>query len=739
MIHPNQGKQWKQILFVLILSLSAFSCMNPLAAGGTGTLTVDYSAPLRTIEPTPAVYKTVSYTVKGSGPNGARFDGGSLTATRFTIDSLAAGDWLVTVQGFNAAGHAVAQADVAVRIFGNETSSVAATLNRQAGDGTLDLSINWNLVQEFDAASGTLTTANGTAEMIFMTLNDTKTGARFTALKPAGDYVLNLNLSRNGTSYGSVVETVRIFKDATSAANLTRNASTYFYTYSSAQPVIPVAFDNLATRTVQISGASGKSVFLVKINQLGTQVAANSTGTAASVLEVQPYSSERTLADPEFASLDEPVQRRPHVEAEAWNAQPPRLTVSEVARGSRSLRAAALTTSTSTKDFWVDRSGTWIKVTAKLYASSPNCFLWMPMAYFDSSSTSSSDLLLNQAQLNALATQFDKLYPLMTSLFGYEVGGGSTGDGGRDGYQQVSILLYDVDFDYTAAQAGGTLGFFWGKDDYPQSVLDAAGVSYQSNYAEMFYLDVHFLDRYPGSMYSTLGHEFQHMIHYNQKSYVTPAVTAAGTPTYSSVWFNEMCSLVAEDLLVNPLGITAEDAPSSRLAEFADHYAEAGVTDWLALPNTLKSYASAYAFGGYLLRNYGGAALFGSMVKSNKVDREAISAALSSQGFAQDSFETALSHYGEALVFAQPPAGSQLKSFNKPGTWTVNGLTYTANALDLAAANTGMRVYDLSAGVALRPTGQLLQSKPAWSNLSGNLSIVLTKPADGVSLYLMVK
>ena len=139
----------------------------------------------------------------------------------------------------------------------------------------------------------------------------------------------------------------------------------------------------------------------------------------------------------------------------------------------------------------------------------------------------------------------------------------------------------------------------------------------RSNECEMFYIDSYFLDRYPEFVYSTLAHEFQHMLHFVHKTMINGVS--------STTWFNEMLSMICEDLLSGSdyLNTSDEYSPKSRLTYFNAGYALLGLTEWSS-DYTAYSYANAYAFGAWLTRNYGGAELVKSMASNEYVDLECI-------------------------------------------------------------------------------------------------------------------
>jgi hypothetical protein len=252
----------------------------------------------------------------------------------------------------------------------------------------------------------------------------------------------------------------------------------------------------------------------------------------------------------------------------------------------------------------------------------------------------------------------------------------------------------------------------------------------------MFYLDTHFTDCIPTTMYSTLIHEFQHMIQFNVKT-VEHRMS-------SSTWYNEMLSMVAEDMIGPLIGVPTSDTGhpiKARIPYFLAYHGDSGVTDWVS--DNLKSYASAYAFGAYLARNYGGPALIQSMIGNSSVNIDSVDAALKTQG---SSFDAAMSHYGEALVYSGT-TGS-LGSFNKTASSAINGTTYTFSGFNIwsiaytygSARWSGPRFTAASEGATLRPYGVRVHAENSWLNKTGSLKIQITAPETeylGPNFYVL--
>jgi hypothetical protein len=256
--------------------------------------------------------------------------------------------------------------------------------------------------------------------------------------------------------------------------------------------------------------------------------------------------------------------------------------------------------------------------------------------------------LITQAMVDAMADKFlqagagNDIYEWVTNIYGAEWGAHSSPNLIAPD-SEIHILLYDIDNDNSTT--GGTLGFFWAKDNFKTS-----SVSY-SNARIMFYIDAVLYaepsggwvitDPWPEEIISTLAHEFQHMINFYQKNIVSGA-------SDSDTWMNEMCSLVAEELVADKLGVTG---PSSRLSTF-NLYDDAPLTEWLSGNDALISYAVSYAFGAYLARNYGGAALFQDIVHGGYGDYRDVLTAVNNNGGSGASMLGLLRDWGVAVVLS---------------------------------------------------------------------------------------
>ena len=188
------------------------------------------------------------------------------------------------------------------------------------------------------------------------------------------------------------------------------------------------------------------------------------------------------------------------------------------------------------------------------------------------------------------------------------------------GTNRVNILVYDLAAD--GVTNGTTLtGYFHSKDYFPNgedlakitggAFAYPAGASIMgcSNEGKYLYIDSHYADSNFNLAVSTIIHEFQHLIHWGNK--------VMKTGSLSPNWYNEMLSMMCEDLFCSKLGLTDEDTPLARLPLFNANWYTAGLEyrDGSGL-QLLMSYAYPFAFGDWLMRNFGGRSAASAMASN---------------------------------------------------------------------------------------------------------------------------
>ena len=235
--------------------------------------------------------------------------------------------------------------------------------------------------------------------------------------------------------------------------------------------------------------------------------------------------------------------------------------------------------------------------------------------------------------------KFDEIYPVQIQIFGANKFSDSKWANLLQNYNgKVNILIYDIANDACESQTGGVYGFFHALDFYTDSK------SSNSNKTECINVDSFFFNKDPEGSFQTLFHEFQHL-----ENFVNKVVLSSKKHSVST-WYNEMLSMLSEDIFTDLLGIELENAPANRLNFFNAYYPLGfykwrSESDYFPSGDVYISYANSYAFGAYLLRNFGGIELIKEISQNDFVDEESITKALETLDYDFTFFDVLLNFY----------------------------------------------------------------------------------------------
>lgn len=300
---------------------------------------------------------------------------------------------------------------------------------------------------------------------------------------------------------------------------------------------------------------------------------------------------------------------------------------------------------------------------------------------------------VTQAMVDELADNFLKagsdndIYDWDTNIFGEEWGSDAQEKSSNliAANDEITILLTDIDNDNSPS--GGIVGYFHAKDNYKQSSISG------SNERIMFYADAVMFantddgDFWQKEMYSTLAHEFQHMIHFYQKTVLLDAS--------DDTWINEMLSETTEDLVATkihhtgPRGVVDTDGSAGNSGNTKGRYPLFNENNTLSLTawdNSLADYSKVNAFGTFLTRNYGGAKVLHDIVHNNKEHEDAIMDAVHKYAGAENkTFDDLLTEWGIAVMLSDNDNLAQdLPTYNT-GDFTED--TYNQSRYDLGSIN----------------------------------------------------
>lgn len=162
-------------------------------------------------------------------------------------------------------------------------------------------------------------------------------------------------------------------------------------------------------------------------------------------------------------------------------------------------------------------TGSNYEITATLRATGDQCLVYVENAELDA---------VDSKMAEAVASEFDaNIYSTIRNAFGAE--------SDVDGNGKIILLLLDIR-DGATATSGYVAGYFDPTNLYDKSVYPA------SNEADMISLDLNPGVAGSAGFYSTIAHEFQHMINF--------WTTVSADGTQQDVWINEGLSSAAEYL-----------------------------------------------------------------------------------------------------------------------------------------------------------------------------------------------
>ena len=316
---------------------------------------------------------------------------------------------------------------------------------------------------------------------------------------------------------------------------------------------------------------------------------------------------------------------------------------------------------------------------------------------------------INSDMVLALANRFLKdgldndIYDWVTNILGPEWG--------NTGYNnliasnnEITILLSDIIDEYgDNIDDGGAVGYFTNLHNF------TADFDENSNERIMFVVDAVMYanpsnegyapdgtswstaDYWPKIVFSTLAHEFQHMVHFYQKT----VLRAGGRNT--EAWINEMCSMLIEDFLADKMGVegprgvapadpTAGPAGNEdgRIPFFNKHlFRSVIVKDNAAF--YLEDYSTAYALGAWLARNYGGVDFLRNVALSDNTDKTAIEQAVRDFTGGEETFERLLERWGAAIFLSNKTEAPPLYRYNSGGWFSSSseGNSYNLGSINL--------------------------------------------------------
>ena len=556
---------------------------------------------------------------------------------------------------------------------------------------------------------------------------------------------------------------------STSGTTTTSSSSTTV-TYSEDSNIFEISS---SVSSVTIEGlSSGKTIYLTKTNPTSSAISSSYTRyvTGASGISLSSgditssSSSSGSSSSPTFPGTSGPrhcislslADALPQIEESSSRSATSSITKVTPASYTQSDVGSA------TRSIYIDQDSdisTFKAETATLRALGEYCYVWVVSDNWTSSSASGEKI--NSEIAEKIASNFDSMYLKIRNVFGEESNYLSsntslTSQIAMSDYSEtgeiVNIVIYDIGKDYSNnTNSGSVVGYFYAKDYFYLS--NPSSVYKYSNKGKYFYVDAYFAVAYTSTVYSTLAHEFQHMIDFGVKS--------MENKLSSSTSWNEMKSMLCEDIMYETLceldsDFSEDDSPVSRLPLFNRHYYDVGLEYKESSPEVYYSYSNNYAFGAWLVRNNGGISLLHEIATNAYTDEKSLLNALSTTEASSTTMEDLLKNYTIACVLSKENSGFATSLTDS--LLTLNGYSYSLNAIDLwnlasALPETysecksstsyykfdGPALYGYNSQVTLRPYGITLQKVGIATSDTVTINFNTSSISTSQKVYLVVE
>ncbi|WP_443738249.1 M30 family zinc metallopeptidase [Treponema sp.] len=494
--------------------------------------------------------------------------------------------------------------------------------------------------------------------------------------------------------------------------------------------------------TVNISNAtSGKTLYFVRRNTGSQTISSTNTRTLTAASQRQSSSTSR-----DFLELDEELPNLQKGFAGCFI--PEQIDLKNYASSARlasvSSEPAISAKVGETKNIYVDNNtdiSNFVQKSATLRAVGTYCYVWVVDDFYSSTAAENK---VDSAIAQKYADAFGKMYPMITNVFGKESDKiyyykwrnmenySSTGT-------KINIVVYDIGNDYSLFenQQCGIIGYFYAKDYFFNYSKD--GVT--SNNGKYFYIDSGYANSNFDTTISTLAHEFQHMVNYNQKTVLKDLD--------SGKWYNEMLSMLCEDMMQEYLEIKDEDSPKARTKVFNEYYYYSGISEYNS-KKQICSYATAFSFGSFIARNFGGAELVQKISQNSYVDNDSITNAVNSLNGTKYTYDDLFEKYLLSLF------GNSTYTHNKDARCTLkynfgdnnsNPYEYPMTAYNIFKYSFSVKgkkyygpaifKYDAKSVELRAENGILIHRIGTFS--SSSLSVSFSSGTDSEKIYLIIR
>ncbi len=209
------------IVLACIMSLSFTGCGKSSEKQGAGglLLKMSQSSGKKTLLPDISM-DIVSYEITGSGPGSETFTTTITSGFQAVIDHLLPGSWTVSVNARNIDTTIIGTGSAAVTVIAGATATAEITVSPIDGDGTLDLTLQWNFTSiATPVIEAQLVPTEGSTQTLHFTVSGSGNTATHSSSVPSGYYTLVVKLLDGEALASGSVEVVRVVDSETTAGN----------------------------------------------------------------------------------------------------------------------------------------------------------------------------------------------------------------------------------------------------------------------------------------------------------------------------------------------------------------------------------------------------------------------------------------------------------------------------------------------------------------------------------------
>ena len=399
----------------------------------------------------------------------------------------------------------------------------------------------------------------------------------------------------------------------------------------------------------------------------------------------------------------------------------------------------------------------YVKKTAKLYAKTDNVYCWVIEDDKNPWISTTERGEVTDALADKYSKKMDEMYKYITEVYGplpenmiYSPNGSFNDCVKRPMTNfsttgiKINILIGDIFSDNTnemAANDNGVMGMVCQKDLYASGVKGKNTVVDASNSGNYFYLDSYWAVKDEKEAFSTMAHEFQHLIGFGLK-YVEYALE------YDSYYLTEMLSMLTEDMMQEYLEVSDNNVALARLPLFNRFYFLLGLNEFSQDEYMSIAYANTYAFGAWLSRQYGGTKLIHEMALNKYVGIDCMVNAVNTVTGKDYSYLDLLRKYTQALVFTNTEYDYPTMNKAAEIDITCNGYEYPMKAIDLWHLNDrletvssssvkydGPEYFSSNRGYTLPPYGFTLHKIGTVDDDADSVTITMDNGVLGKNVY----